>query len=65
MRLIAYLERTGESQQAFAKRAGIPQSTVNMICRGGGTRVDTAIKIIEATNGLVTLEDLATEPNAA
>jgi hypothetical protein len=32
-----------------------------LICQGGGTRVETAIKIIEATGSLVRLEDLAGE----
>lgn len=59
MRLTEYLERTGETQLAFAKRSGVPQSTVSLICKGGGTRVETALKIIEATSGLVKLEDLS------
>ncbi len=65
MRLSEYLDRTGESQAAFARRAVLPQSTVNLICLGGGTRVETAIKIIEATGGMVQLEDLKAEQGAA
>lgn len=65
MRLAEYLERTGETQSAFAKRSGVPQSTVSLICKGGGTRVETALKIIEATGKLVALEDLAAQDDDA
>lgn len=65
MRLTEYLERTGETQVAFAKRSGVPQSTVNLLCRGGGARAETAIKIIDATGGLVKLEDLTAEKDGA
>lgn len=58
MRLAAYLADCGESQAGFSRRAGIPQSTINVICQGNGTHVETAIKIIKATGGLVSLEDL-------
>lgn len=61
VRLSDYLESRGESQAAFARRSGIPQSTINLICNGKGTRVETAIKIIRATGGLVALEDLAVD----
>lgn len=65
MRLTEYLERTGEKQARFAKRAGLKQSTVNDICRGrGGVRADTAVKIIEATGEMVKLEDLLPPPPA-
>ncbi len=59
MELVGYLEQQGESQAAFARRAGIPQSTLHLICQGKGMRVETAIKIIRATGGLVSLGDLA------
>jgi predicted transcriptional regulator len=65
MRLSDYLDRTGETQLAFAKRSGVPQSTVSLICKGGGARAETAIKIIEATGGLVKLEDLVPGTGAA
>jgi predicted transcriptional regulator len=65
MRLPDYLTARDESQSAFAKRAGLPQSTVNLVCQGSGTRVETALKIIRASRdepapggGTVTLEDL-------
>ncbi len=59
MRLARYLKQCGESQAGFARRAGIPQTTINVICQGKGVHVDTAIKIIRATGGLVSLEDLS------
>lgn len=58
MRLADYLRSRDESQVAFARRTGIPQATINGICNGAGTRSDTALRIIHATGGLVTLEDL-------
>jgi transcriptional regulator with XRE-family HTH domain len=58
MRLADYLTSRKESQSAFARRTGVPQATINNICNGAGTRSDTALKIIHATGGLVTLEDL-------
>lgn len=61
MRLSEYLQSRDESQSAFAKRAGIPQSTVNLICNGSGTRTETAIKIVRATGGLVSFGDLTGE----
>lgn len=62
MRLAEYLERTTETQTAFAKRAGLTQAAVNLIVRGGGARAETALKIIEATGGLVSLHDLVRAP---
>ena len=59
MTLGEYLKRQGESQQAFADRAGVPQTTVTKIVNGAGSRTFTAIKIVEATGGLVTFSDLA------
>ena len=58
MRLEDYLNQREESQSAFARRSKIPQSTVNLICQGKGTRVETAVKVIQATGGLVSLQDL-------
>ena len=58
MRLGEYLERTTESVRGFAKRAGLEEATVRAILDGGGCRVDTAIPILEATGGVVRLEDL-------
>ena len=58
MRLPEYLKEQGETQVAFARRTGIPQSTLNLICHGKGTGVETAVTIIKATGGIVSIEDL-------
>lgn len=65
MRLRDYLRARGESESAFAARAGVPQSTINLICQGRGTRVSTAAKIVRASRespapdgGTVRFEDL-------
>jgi predicted transcriptional regulator len=44
--LRAYLNRTNQSANAFARRAGIPRSTIDRLLNGGGTTVKTA-KIID------------------
>ncbi len=74
MRLADYLDTRGESQEAFAKRAGvheptgrgISQRTVSRIASGGSCNASTALAIIRATRaepspdgGTVMLEDLA------
>lgn len=64
MRLPVYLEARRESQRAFAVRAGVSYNTVNQICRGGGTRTSTALRIVEATEGMVRIEDLVPEDAA-
>ena len=62
MRLAEYLDRTGESQSAFARRAGLTQANVSRIVLGGGAGLETAEKIIESTAGMVKLEDLRPMP---
>jgi DNA-binding transcriptional regulator YdaS (Cro superfamily) len=58
MRLSDYLAEQEESQSAFARRAGISQQVVASILSGAGCHNDTAVKIVRATGGLVTHEDL-------
>lgn len=65
MKLRDYLARQGETQRSFSERTGIPQQTLADICRGGGTRTETAIKIRNATGGLVTVDDLIPHPPVA
>lgn len=64
MKLVEYLKQQGESQYAFARRAGIPQQTISVIARGRGMHVSTAIKIIRASGGLVGLSDLVPKETA-
>jgi transcriptional regulator with XRE-family HTH domain len=49
MRLSAYLEARGESQAAFARRAGLDQRTINRICAGSGCFLETADAIVQAS----------------
>lgn len=72
MRLTDYLKETGESEAAFARRAGVQQRTVNRICSGAGCNAATALAIIRATaeqktpgGGCVALEDLVLESAGA
>lgn len=64
MTLDDYLRARGESEVAFARRCGVPQSTINLIRNGGGTRVETAAKIVKASRidpapggGTITYDD--------
>ena len=61
MDLVTYLDNRDESQKAFAKRAGIAQSTLNGICLGAECHARTALKIKIATSGAVDVEDLVSE----
>ena len=58
MKLKNYLEMNKETQVEFANRTSIPQTTIAAIVLGGGTRSATALKIIQATGGIVSLDDL-------
>ena len=63
MKLQDYLKMHGETQVSFSKRTMIPQTTIAAIVTGGGTRAVTEQRIIVATAGLVSLEDLVGERN--
>lgn len=66
MKLADYLEQRGESENAFAKRAGVPQRTINRIARDENEPLlETAALIVEASRqeptpkgSTVTFEDL-------
>ena len=61
MKLSEYLASVGISEAEFARRAGLPQRTVNRVCNGAGIHLGTARKIVKATGGLVGFDDLAGE----
>jgi transcriptional regulator with XRE-family HTH domain len=63
MRLDTYLSEHGITEAAFAERIGVNQSSVNRM-RKGLIRPDIATlsRIVEATEGKVTLEDFLAEP---
>ena len=58
MRLETYLREQGETPYALSKRCPVPRQTIESICLGRGTTVDTAIHIVEATRGVVDYKDL-------
>ena len=64
MTLRQYLQDNGISQNEFSARCNLPQTTIAAIVMGGGTQASTALKIIEATGGLVSLSDLVGRRNA-
>lgn len=57
MKLDEYLERTGETQAAFAKRAGLPQSVVSRVTSGRDASGENWARIIDATTGKVQPKD--------
>ncbi len=59
MELDYYLWRNKISQNAFAKKLHISLSTLSqVVCRKNSPSLLTAVKIVKATNGVVTYEDL-------
>ena len=54
MTLAEYLKETGESQRAFAKRSGVPLSTVNRLFNGLDARGRAWDRIMRATGRRVT-----------
>jgi predicted transcriptional regulator len=65
MKLQTYLESRGETPAQFARRTGIPRTTVARVIEGWGCHIDTAVTIVQASNdqkarggGTVRYEDL-------
>jgi hypothetical protein len=58
MTLDEYLRQTGESARAFAKRSGVARPILARIKAGGGCHATTALAIIKATDGQISLEDV-------
>jgi DNA-binding transcriptional regulator YdaS (Cro superfamily) len=59
MTLSDYLDKTKQTQTEFAKKLGKSQQLVSGYCTGALIAPrDTALKIVEISNGAVTLEDL-------
>lgn len=62
MKLSAYIEANGLTPTSFAKKVGVPASTIFRILNGDRKcGLSVAEKISEATNGMVTLADLRPE----
>lgn len=47
------------SQSALARACGVSQPTVNLWLKGGGISASSAKKIEDATNGKVTMREIA------
>lgn len=61
--LAQYLEQTGETASAFARRAGVSRGLVCAVAQGRPVgEAGVARRIVDATKGAVTLEDLARAP---
>jgi len=63
MRFNTYLARQGLTPAGFARRAKIPRSTIlDLVAGKSKLRASTAYKIIKATRGEVSLEELVRPP---
>lgn len=58
MKLSNWLTDNGITQEDFAKKAGVHQTTISRIANGGRTSPETAIRVMKATQNAVTLEDI-------
>lgn len=66
MTLSEYLSEVGKKPSAFAESLGMPASTIIRIINGQReARIGTAAKIVAATGGKVTFEELVHVPPAA
>lgn len=61
-RLRIYLDRSGESESGFAKRAGVSVSSVKMILKGGGNGPTLAVLCDVAAALGVTVAEFVTPP---
>lgn len=64
MRLSAYFAEqrargVRSPELEFSRRSGVPRTTLDSIVNGCIPKSDTAVKIVRASGGLVTHEDLA------
>jgi predicted transcriptional regulator len=59
VRLEAYLKLRGISENGWATETGIPQSVVHRVCKGRGCTLESAMRIMVATSGLVRPEECA------
>lgn len=60
--LVSYVERTGTSLAAIAKKAGCSRMTLYRIMDGGNTTTDQLSKISAATGGEVSPADFFRAP---
>lgn len=58
MKLIEYLNQEQLSPDEFAQLIGVDRQTIYALLCGNRARLDTAIKIVEKTQGLVDYKDL-------
>jgi len=58
MRLDDYLRENGFTEADFGASVGLSQSQVNRLRNGGKTSWETAVKIVQKTDGVVGLADL-------
>jgi 3,4-dihydroxy 2-butanone 4-phosphate synthase/GTP cyclohydrolase II len=66
MKLIAYLQATGETQAHFAQRTGLSIGLVSLLCaHKTWLSRKTALAIRRATDGSVTPDDFLTELSEA
>lgn len=65
MKLSSYIDKLNLSRKEFAELSGVPLSTLYRLLDEPGVIPDgtNIAKIIRATEGIVTVQDLVPEPN--
>lgn len=59
MNFVEYLESQCTNQAKFARKAGVTQPTLINVKKGKDIHLSTAKKIVDASDGLMSLESLA------
>lgn len=65
LNLREYMEKTGISQAKLARRAGISTGTIFLALRGQEMKLETAIRLEDATEGKITCRQLYLEQQQA
>ena len=60
-----FLKRMNISASELARRCDVPRSTLGSAMDGGGVSAATALKLIEGSGGLITLNGLVEEQSVA
>ena len=60
-----YLRRMKISASELSRRCEVPRSTLQDVMQGGGVSAATALKLIEGSGGLITLNGLVEEQSVA
>ncbi len=63
MELVEYLMETGKAPTLFARECGLSEASIYRYLRGERCSLIAAMKIVKATQGKVTIEELRRKKN--